>query len=275
MLRYFIVIFILLLPHFVRSQEDICIGKRYTLYSDTLHEERDYWVYLPDGYGENAEETYPVIYLLDGDSFFHALVGMQKSGSTGRNRSKGRIIVGVLNVDRTRDLTPSASAAGRDGKITEGAKKVGGGAESFAHYLKDELREVIDNKYRTNGENMLIGHSYAGLFTLYAFFYHTDWFDSYLAVDPSLWWDQGKLVNDAPSLLEGKDYSGKKLYIAIASAKRTDRVNIQQEKAHPFLEEIMPKAVNLQFVYKFFPEEVHGTVPIPGFYDGIKQLYKK
>lgn len=271
-----ILLIFLLLPLILRSQEDICIGKKQSLYSTALQENRNYWIHLPESYGQDTTQTYPVIYLLDGDSFFHSLVGISKTFSTVRGKFLPQsIIIGVLNVDRTRDLTPTASAAGRDGKIAPGAIPQGGGSETFSRFLTGELRAVIDSTYRTNGKNMLIGHSYAGLFTLNTFLRHTERFDTYLAVDPSLWWDQGKLAEEADALIEGKDFTGKSLYIGVASKKRTDRVDIHLNKVNHLLTEVLPQAENLRFFSKSFPEENHGTVAIPGIYNGIKQLFGK
>ena len=135
----------------------------------------------------DTKQCYPVVYLLDGDSFFHSLVGIRKTLASGRGKYLPPcIIVGVLNTDRTRDFTPTASAAGRDGKISIDAIPQGGGSEAFSKFLTEELRPAIDSAYRTNGWNMLIGHSYAGLFTLNTFLRHTELFDTYLAVDPWL-----------------------------------------------------------------------------------------
>ncbi|MDR0428926.1 MAG: alpha/beta hydrolase [Tannerellaceae bacterium] len=273
-----ITLFILLLlaPLTLRSQEDICIGKKYTLFSTLLQEERGYWLHLPEGYGQNLAQTYPVVYLLDGDSFFHSLVGICKTLASGKGEYlPPSIIVGILNTDRTRDLTPTASAAGRDGKITSGALPEGGGSEAFYQFLTTELRAVISTKYRTNGHNMLIGHSYGGLFTLYTFLRHTDSFDVYLALDPSLWWDNGQLSESATKLIEGKDFAGKSLYIGVASRKRPDRLDIHLNRINYFFSDVLPQAEGLRFFSNSFSEETHGTLPIPGIYDGIKQLFGK
>ena len=276
MIRIQFFLIFLLLPLTMRSQEDICIGKRYSLYSAFLQEERDYWIYLPQNYDRDTTQNYPVIYLLDGGSFFHSLVGISQTLSTVKGKYlPSCIIAGVISTDRTRDFTPTASAAGRSGKTSPGAIPQGGGSETFSRFLTEELRSVIDSTYRTNGLNMLIGHSYSGLFTVNTFLRHTELFDIYLALDPSLWWDQGKLAEEAASLIQGKDFTGKSLYIGVASQKRTDRVDIHLNKVNYLLSEILPQAQKLQFFSKSFPEETHGTVAIPGIYDGIKQLFGK
>ena len=276
MIRMYIFLILLLLPLTMRSQEDICIGKKQSLHSAVLNEERNYWIHLPSGYEQDTTKRYPVIDLLDGDAFFHSLVGISRTFTTVRGKYLPEsIIIGVLNVNRTRDLTPTASAAGRDGRIAPDATPQGGGSETFSRFLTEELRGVIDSTCRTNGKNMLIGHSYAGLFTLNTFLRHTELFDTYLAVDPSLWWDQGKLSQEAAAWVEGKDFTGKSLYIGVASKKRTDRVDIHLNKVNHLLTEVLPQAKNLRFFHKSFPEENHGTVAIPGIYDGIKQLFGK
>lgn len=276
MSRTHILLIFLLFPLTLRSQEDICIGKELVLYSTVLQEERSYWIHLPEHYNMDTKQCYPVVYLLDGDSFFHSLVGIRKTLASGRGKYLPPcIIVGVLNTDRTRDFTPTASAAGRDGKISIDAIPQGGGSEAFSKFLTEELRPAIDSAYRTNGWNMLIGHSYAGLFTLNTFLRHTELFDTYLAVDPSLWWDQGRLVREAEALVAGRNFKGKSLYIGVASKKRTDRVDIHLDKVSYLLSEVLPQAENLRFFSKSFPDENHGTVAVPGIYDGIKQLFGK
>lgn len=271
----FLLIFLLLSP-VMRSQEDIYIGKKQTLYSAALQEEQGYWINLPENYEQDKAQTYPVIYLLDGDSFFHALVGISKAFSSGRGKYlPPSIIIGVSSTDRTRDFTPTASAAGRDGKVSPGTTLEGGGSETFSRFLTEELRAVVDSAYRTNGRNVLIGHSYAGLFTLNTFLCHTELFDIYIAIDPSLWWDNGRLADEAEKRIENKDFTGKSLYIGVATKKRTDRVDIHLNKVNHLLLNVLPQAEKLRFFSKSFPDENHGTVAVPGIYDGIKQVFGK
>jgi predicted alpha/beta superfamily hydrolase len=49
------------------------------LYSTVLQEDRSYWINLPEHYNMDTKQRYPVVYLLDGDSFFHSLVGIRKT----------------------------------------------------------------------------------------------------------------------------------------------------------------------------------------------------
>jgi predicted alpha/beta superfamily hydrolase len=259
--------------NYLLAQSDICIGKCDSIYSQALNEERIYWVHLPESYEDSIQKQYPVIYLLDGDLFFHALVAVQRSYAHGRQPMMPEcIIIGILNTDRTRDLTPSLSAYRRDGTRYDGDREVGGGSEAFTIYLCNELRNKINTTYRTNNNNSIIGHSFGGLFVLNTLMYHFESFNAYIALDPSLWWDNGKLTKEADNLLDTKKFNNTKLYIGIARKMPSDVNNIHLSVVDNFINKILPKAVEqgLHANLKIFPEESHGTIPISGMLDALK-----
>ena len=76
-------------------------------------------------------------------------------------------------------------------------------------FLIEELRLEVENKVPANGTNFLVGHSYAGLFTLQTLSNHPESFDSYIAIDPSLWWDRGVFLQQAAKNVYQKDFSSK------------------------------------------------------------------
>lgn len=275
---YLIILSFVLLPGYSFAQEDICIGKKYKTYSDMLHEEREYQVYLPASYHKNeTARKYPVIYLVDGELFFHSLTAVQKAFTGGRLSFMPEcIIVGIISTDRTRDLTPTASAYGRDGTRRENGEEQGGGSDAFAGFLVGELRKVIDTTYRTSGENILFGHSYGGLFVINTFLKSTDQFDTFIALDPSLWWDNAKLAKEATTILQGRELSHKTLYVGVAGKVRPQNQSIHLEVMRLFLEETLPSCQQQGLTYysHLFPDENHGTIPIPGMLDAFKQIYQ-
>ena len=274
MVRIFICMMILLLPQFLRSQEDLSIGTAHTFYSAVLDEERTFLVALPAGYDENSDQHYPVLYLADGENYFHLLYGIQHMFSRGRMQYRTDfILVGIINTDRTRDLTPTASTTGRDGNPGFYPESVGGGADRFAAFLQTELFPEIDRQFRTNGERLIVGHSLAGLFVLHMFLNHPGLFTAYLAIDPSLWWDNGKLEETAATQIDYEQQKVLPLYIGIAAKEIKSRTTIQGEKAAIFLNKILPDTGLLYYNTHFFPNESHGTVYIPGLLDGLKLLY--
>lgn len=260
----------------VKAQETISVGTCHRIFSQVLNEERIYWVYKPETRSDEPERSYPVLYLLDGDSFFHSVVGFTQMFSASKVSSLPPcIVVAVLNTDRTRDLTPISSAARRDGTVQAGDKQEGGGAELFYRFLVEELRPEIEKQLPIDGTNYLVGHSYAGLFTLHVLLTHPEAFDTYMALDPSLWWNRGYFMKQAEEEISMSDFSGKQLYVGFATQPRPGKNLIHFPLVDSFLETIVPNMEkrHLRVISRKFPEETHGTIALPGIYDGLKSLF--
>ena len=137
-----------------QAQDDlISIGKRMTLRSEVLQEERSYWVYVPASYDDSAYplQRYPVLYLLDGDAHFHSASGIvqfMSAGTNGNIQIPELIIVAIPNTNRTRDLTPSHATTWLDGNYAPYLEASGGG-EKFLRFLQEELFAHIESRYRT------------------------------------------------------------------------------------------------------------------------------
>lgn len=261
------------------AQGNIIIGQKYSLPSALLGEPRDYWVYLPPGYNDTtyAPARYPVVYLLDGDANFHSFTGIQEILAQGPYASIPQmIVVGILNTDRTRDLTPSP--AGRkayyDPKATLYANS--GGNDRFIAFLQKELRPRIDSAYRTSGYNILQGHSFGGLTAVNLLLHHTQLFNAYVIIDPSLWWDQQLMLRQADSILPRKDFTGTSIYVAMA---HKEVVPQDTTTDHPMairafsgqLQRLRPRGLRWQF--RYYGDDDHGTVPLPAAFDGLKFIF--
>ncbi len=246
------------------------------MYSPTLNEDRPYWIYLPPEYNDSSfgKAKYPVIYLLDGDKNFQALVGIQQTFTRGMyNNMPECIIVGVPNTDRTRDLTPSKSSLKHNGKdmFTNS-----GGSENFTKFLTGELRSLIDSTYRTSGYNILIGHSFGGLYAMNTLVHHTSAFNAFVVLDPSLWWDNRKVYNEAAAIWKSKNFEKKSLYIAMARDEdKPDDEQKHSKTIEQFCNEILTSAPanNLNTGWKFYGDEDHGTVIIPGMFDALRYIF--
>lgn len=145
------VLFALTISVSALGQSTISIGTSHTLFSQILNEERTYWIYEPEGYSPEDSKSYPVLYLLDGDSFFHSVVGFTRFFASSRiSNLPPCIVVAVLNTDRTRDFTPTSSAARRDGTLSVKDQPQGGGAEQFYRFITEELRLEVEKKTSSN-----------------------------------------------------------------------------------------------------------------------------
>jgi enterochelin esterase-like enzyme len=130
-------------------------------------------IYLPPD-SEGALDTLPVIYLLDGESRFQALLALIWSSNS------RVIIVGIGNESRRNtDYVPANSC-------TSG----GGGQGAFLDFIRLELTPDIEANVGGDPQRrILLGHSHGGSFVLYALFAQlaaNHHFSAYLAADASI-----------------------------------------------------------------------------------------
>jgi predicted alpha/beta superfamily hydrolase len=146
---------------------------------------------LPQNYND-TNKTYPVVYLLDSQWDFPLITAVY-GDQYYDGFMPSTIIVGITwggenpNYDTRRafDLTPTDN----------GQSKQFGNAEKFLSFIKKEAIPFIDSKYRTDKNNRtLAGHSFGGLFTLYALFTETELFNQYIAGSPAWSWDKASLL---------------------------------------------------------------------------------
>lgn len=265
----------------------VVIGTTDSVNSAILKEKRTIWVYLPGGYA-TSKDSYPVIYLLDAEWNFAAFTGMvhELSEVIGNTVYPKCIVISIPNTDRTRDLTPTHAELGPDGKYLGGMQTSGGG-ENFTAFLQRELMPHIDSAYRTTPYKILVGHSFGGLTAMNIFINHTDMFNSYLVIDPSMWWDSRKLLDQTKNALKQRRFEGKSLYLAIANTMPfgVDTASVRRDTAQDFgghirsilmLKDALQanKGNGLHWSYKYYGNDSHGSVPLIAEYDGLHFLLK-
>lgn len=243
---------------FALEAKDIKFGESFEIDSKIMGEKRTILVYLPASYAEN-QSRYPVLYLTDGEA--HALHTSATVNFLADNRQiPEMIVVGVTNTDRTRDLTPTASK--------EEGMSSAGGAEKFIKFFEQELFQVIEQRYRTAPYKVFAGHSLGGLLAVHTWLTHPAAFDAYIAVSPSLWWDdqlmrkkaQAAFAKSKPQgvLFMGIGDENKDMMEAFAGFKAR-----MEQNANPALE----------FGTQFFNDEDHGSVVLRSHYHGLKKVF--
>jgi uncharacterized protein len=243
----------------------LAMGETFTIDSKILNEIRRINVYLPTPYVKSPDARLPVLYMLDGgiaEDFLHVAGLVQVSVGNGTMRPF--ILVGVENTQRRRDLTGPTDNA-EDKKI---AKKVGE-AEAFRTFIRNELMPEVRKRYRTTTETAIVGESLAGLFVVETFLLKPDLFDTYIAIDPSLWWNNQKLVNDAPERLRTRPKLEKTLYVAISADKES--IEIAQKFADS-LAKNAPKS--LVWHYEKMTDEKHSTIFHPAALKAFRAVFK-
>lgn len=250
--------------------EVMTIGKKYDILSKTLNQKRSYWVYLPKDYLNKSQMgiTFPVAYLLDGELYFLTAVGIQTQFEKNINLAEAEVIlVGIENIDRTKDLTPTAANSSKGHATLENS----GGGPTFQKFITKELIPEIDRTYATSNRRIFIGHSFGGLSVMYSFLTTPNSFTDYIAIDPSLWWDNEKLLKSATALLTQRSYQDTKLYIAKAGQKKPETDD--EETIDKILEKTDPKG--LLWKYRNFEDQTHGSVIIPALQDALKFIYDR
>ena len=254
---------------------DIVIGKIDKVYSNILKEERSIWVYVPESDNFSSEQNFPVVYLLDGDAHFYSVMSIiQQLSEVNMNMVLPRmILVGITNTDRTRDLTPTHVAI--DPELPDSNFfKTSGGGEKFTSFIENELIPHVDSLYPTTKYRILIGHSYGGLFCVNTLLNHTKLFNGYIAIDPSMNWDNKIIIKQAEKLLSEKDFEGTSFFLSIANQSYSDTDSIKGNAAAFELAKYLDanKSNNLKYEWRYYKDDNHGSVPMISEYDGLRFL---
>ncbi len=193
----------------VPRSDSVLAHATFTLKSGAIGEDRKINVYTPAQY-DGTRKKLPVLYMPDGgldEDFPHVIKTVDSLIALGAIRPI--IVVGVPNTQRRRDLT-GPTRVKSDSAI---APRVGGSAE-FRRFFRDELVPEIDSRYRTTSERGIIGESLAGLFIVETFLEDPGLFSHYIALDPSVWWNSGALIDSAASRLAAFNAKPRTLFIA-------------------------------------------------------------
>jgi uncharacterized protein len=241
----------------------LVVGETFTVASKILGETRRINVYLPPGYAETPAARLPVLYMPDGgvaEDFLHVAGLVQVSVGNGTMRP--HLLVGIENTQRRRDMTGPTESA-EDKKI---APRVGG-SEAFRRFIRDELMPQVRARYRTTEETAIVGESLAGLFVVETFLLEPELFDTYVAFDPSLWWNNQRLITEAAGRLRARPGLKKTLYFA-ASADMGELA----EKFAALLGTHAPPG--LRWHYEKMPEEKHSTIYHPAALRAFRALFR-
>lgn len=222
----------------------------FTIDSKILNEKRIINVWVPKEYS-TSQDSLSVLYMPDGgtkEDFPH-IANTLDSLITSK-KIKPVILVGIENIQRRKDLSPPTENE-EDKKIAD----VVGGSNQFRSFVKDELFPEITKKYRTKNNKGIIGESLAGLFIMETFLKQPEMFDYYIAIDPSLWWNDHKMLLNSKNDLAKFPSTPKKLWFAGSGA--SDILPYTDDLKNILTQEKLP---NLQWNYSPEPKEEHATI---------------
>ncbi|WP_129793831.1 alpha/beta hydrolase [Sphingosinicella sp. CPCC 101087] len=187
-------------------------GLSFELESAVMGDVRELNIWVPPGY-ETSEERYTILYLLDGalDQDFHHIAGLAQLASLSWTFGP-LIVVGVQTRQRQAELTPVAT----DPRYLS-AFPDSGGADRFRRFLREEVIPFVEGRYRVGARRALMGESLAGLFVVDTLLSEPELFHDYVAISPSLWWDDRRPMREAASRADPLDTTDRRLYLAVAN----------------------------------------------------------
>ena len=257
----------------ITGSKPFVLGVIDEIQSVALGEKRILNIYLPEGYSKNDTTKYPVVYLLDGsaDEDFIHIVGLYQFNSfEWINRVPKSIIVGIATVDRRRDLTYPTTI--------EGDKKrypTTGHSDKFINFLQNELQPYIEKNYKTTSSKTIIGESLGGLLATEILLKKPTLFNQYIIVSPSLWWDNGSLLNLNSELLQKTFHSPTKVYIGVGKEGLVpgDNPRVMEVDANLLADKIKAtKSKAVQVYFDYLPQENHATIMHQAVFNALRLL---
>jgi predicted alpha/beta superfamily hydrolase len=241
--------------------------KRFTLKSTVLGEDRIVLVRTPVGYEANNVK-YPVLYMTDGDAHMgHTASTIEFLSRNGR--IPDLIVVGVTNTDRTRDLTPAKSTD----KNAAGELRfpTAGGADNFLKFFETELIPEIEKQYRVQPYRIFAGHSLGGLFAIHSMITKPGLFNSYVAVSPSLQWENSEALKRAEDFLKNQKELNVTLFVSLGNEP-----GAIGESFDKFREALAKSNIKgFQWQAERMADEDHGSVVLRSHYVGLRKVYEE
>ncbi len=240
-----------------QKKSDFVIGEKISFESNVLNERKTIVVIPPYNYKDRPEEKYPVVYVLDPGNNLFATFGIVNYYSDMLKIMPRMIIVGIVSNDREKDYLPTPSKE----------QPTGGGADKFLRFISSELVTLIDSTYPANSERCIIGHSAGGLFAIYALVNQPELFNSFICIDPSLWYDNQSSVKEMPEFLKNNKGIKKSIFISLSNEKEMG--------VFPFievLEKYAPEGIKWDYIH--YKNETHNSLGFKSICAGFEMIYK-
>lgn len=167
------------------------------------------WVDVPKSYRSN-KQVYPLLLVTDAPYAFPLIRSIRnRVGQQGRN-IEDFILVGLAYpatdtpaASRSRDYTTSDVKA-RPSRAGENFEQLAyGNAPAFAGFITKQVLPMLQQQYRIDRQRRIyLGHSYGALLGTYLLLHQPEHFSHYVLSSPSLWFDQHRLLGEAPALLQ-------------------------------------------------------------------------
>jgi predicted alpha/beta superfamily hydrolase len=170
------------------------------VYMSTFNQDRMIKVYLPVNYHE-SNKHYPVLYMHDGQNVFEdegAIKGVSLGLKDYLDENKVEIIIVAIDLnpegeERINEYCPWVNGAIAE-RIIGHPVSAGGKGEQYLDFIVNELKPLIDDKYRSiKSHTSMAGISLGGLISTYAACRYPQIFKRIAAISPGYYRNQEEL----------------------------------------------------------------------------------
>ncbi len=175
-----------------QSEKEFTIGKTIEFESKTLNRKEIVQLYLPESFNDNTEKKYAIIYLFDGNQFFHSVTGIIKTLS--KSKKIPESIVVALNPVREYCYTKE--------KI-----------ELYLNFIDKELQPFITNNYSSSFYKIAIANSLNGQIGLYEMLLNKNLFQTYILSSP--FFTIAEYLYDTEYFLNQQSNLNKNIFISV------------------------------------------------------------
>lgn len=252
-------------PAHQQPRHPIEAGKSYRLQSASLGDTREVNVWLPTGY-DKSQDRYPVVYLLDGglDQDFQHIVGLGNLASLSWTFGPF-IVVGIQTKDRRAELTARPTDTRYLSTFPES-----GGADRFRRFLRQDVVPFVEGRFRTSDRRAVMGESLAGLFVVDTMLNDPTLFNDYVAISPSLWWDDRRPLKGLKGSAKSAGLTKARLYLAMADEGGTMQDGV--ERLRSYLNTQPASRISVRYA-DFSRSATHATVYHRAAEDALRWLY--
>lgn len=242
----------------------------------------------PPPFGIQPGRVLPVIFVLDGDMTFAGAAQTARALQMGPNGLPPALVVGVGYAGgdgmarRLRDLTPSIDqryltmARATPGPFALPTDVVPGGADAFLAFLHEELKPFIASRYPIDPDDQtLAGLSLGGLFVLHVLFTQPRAFRRWMAMSPSIWWDERRVLAEEAALAERVMDLDARLFLSVGALEEAEDASARMVSNLYELEATLRgrEYPGLSTTAVVFPEESHMSVFPAAFSRGVRAVF--
>jgi predicted alpha/beta superfamily hydrolase len=239
MFKGYLIAIVLFMPFAASSEQNF----QYS--SKSLQTEIEISVSLPKAY-DSSKRKYPVVFVFDGPGYFN-LISEFAHKMYLVHKIPELIIVGIPTVDSFHNF-------------------VGDSHDEYSVFIVEEIAELIEKKYRSNGNYIGIGHSLGASFVLKQSITKPDFFSFAAISSPVISERVGLTMKDATSAVESVCGNDGTVFISKGNEQGV------YEQTIPILAS-NKKLTCLSF--KTFGDETHASLPLISPYFALSAFFER